>query len=64
MPDLGNKNNELTKQIWQNTHQIAQQWLDPKQHLFVGSTTFKFQAKVSEVLTKADKMLTEAQASN
>lgn len=64
MPDLGNKNNELTKQIWQNTHQIAQQWLDPKQHLFVGSTTFKFQANVSEVLTKADKMLTEAQASN
>ena len=64
MPDLDNKNNELTKQIWQNTHQIAQQWLDPKQHLFVGSTTFKFQANVSEVLTKADKMLTEAQASN
>jgi hypothetical protein len=55
---------ELAKDIWQNTHQIAQQWVDPKQHILVGSTTFKLQPKVSEALTKADKMLTEAHANN
>lgn len=61
MPDLGHKNDELAKEILQKTHQVAQQWLDPKQHLFVGATTFKFQAKVSDILTQADIVLISAQ---
>lgn len=62
MPSLGRvKNNELAKAILKNTHQVARKWLDPKQHLLVGSTTFEFQAKVSDVLTKADKVLLAAQ---
>ena len=61
MPNLGAKNSELARAILQNTHQIAQKWIDPKQHLLVGSTTFKFQAKVSDVLAKADKVLLTAQ---
>lgn len=61
MPDQGHNNNELARDILQNTHEIAQQWLDPKQHLFVGATPFKFKTKVSEVLTQADIVLINAQ---
>lgn len=60
MPNLGKNNKELTNAILKSTHQIAQKWIAPQQHLFIGVSSFKYQANVSEILKKADKTLTNA----
>jgi len=64
LPNLGSKNNELAKVILENTRQAAQKWINPNQHIFVCVTAFKYQAKVSALLARADKLLSEAQEKN
>ena len=61
MPNSGSEDNALGHLILKDIHQVAKKWLDPEAYIVVGATSFKFQDKVCEVLTKADEVLRSAQ---
>lgn len=60
MPNSASKHDALGHLILQDVHKVAKKWLDPEAYIVVGATGFKFQDKVSEVLTKANEFLKEA----
>jgi hypothetical protein len=61
MPNSASKHDALGHSILQDVHKVAKKWLDPEAYIVVGATGFKFQDKVSEVLTEVDEVLRNAQ---
>jgi diguanylate cyclase (GGDEF)-like protein len=57
----GEKNKDIHQAISENLFKTAKRWIEPEQYIFTGSTQFKTKSTMSEILAKADKMLTEAQ---